>query len=125
MRRKWLIILYFIGCVVCGAASDALSDGGMKVLGHLVNATEILLLLAGAVGFRIQLKELVPFIATYVAFRIVFFDPVYNVIRGLPLFYLGSTGLWDKFLSKFPAHGVTFMRVIFLMVGIAIPIKEL
>jgi hypothetical protein len=52
------------------------------------------------------------------------FDVSYNVTRGLPLNYTGSTSITDKIYNKGGGQP-TFPRMLGLVVGISIPINEI
>lgn len=120
-----LTISYLLLCVVIGAAADGLYFRGMTTVHGYGEALEIGLILIAAPVFRIQLKHLLAFVITYICLRIVAFDYVHNLVAGLDLFYLGESKLWDRFLSQFPPHGVTFMRAVFLVLGVSLPFKYL
>ena len=63
---------------------------------------------------------------SYVSLRIGLFDYSYNITRGLPLGYIGSTSTWDKAMQQVaPPGNQLFVRGIFLTIGIVIPINEL
>ena len=117
----YIIIAYLILTVIAGAMADGLNEKGKKELGHPAEALSILLLISGASIFEVNWT----FIVAYVCFRIAFFDYAKNLTKGNPLLYLGYYSLWDKFLRQYPAHGVTFMRAVFLAVAISIPFKFL
>ena len=123
--RRASIIVYLFACVIIGAGGDALFDGGNKIWGHFFDALEAGLLISGALVLNLRRRDWIAFFLAYVFIRVASFDYVYNLVRGLPIMYLGDTGWWDKFLIQFPSHGVTFARMIFLITGIAIPIKHL
>ncbi len=121
--KAFYIILYLIFCVAIGAVSDGLNDDGAKYAGHVLGAVEVGLLIAGAFLFDLRRRDGVAFIAIYIAWRIVGFDYAYNLTRGLPLGYLGESSFWDSFFAKQNPIGVTFARIIFLSLGITLPIK--
>lgn len=123
--RPFYIILYLLACISIGAISDSLNDSGTQTWGHLFDAVEIALLISGAFLFKLTRRDWLAYFLSYVFLRVASFDYIYNLVSGLSLFYTGVSNWWDIFLSKFPAHGVTFARFIFLVAGVAIPIKEL
>jgi len=123
--RPYLIILYFIACIFLGATSDALFDDGMKLWAHGLGALEVGLLLSGAFIFKLNIKHAAPFLISYIAFRIVGYDFTYNLLRGLPINYLGNTSIWDRFFSKYPIQGLWFARAIFLTLGISLTTRYL
>jgi hypothetical protein len=47
------------------------------------------------------------------------FDSTLNLMRGLPINYLGSTAKWDIFWKKYPV-GYILMKVICLLIGIGL-----
>jgi hypothetical protein len=54
------------------------------------------------------------------------FDPVYNLTRGLPVTYIGTTSLWDKGLQKLaPPEGFLFGRGVSAIAGISLPLNNL
>lgn len=64
---------------------------------------------------------------SYISFRIALFDPVYNMSRGLPIEYIGSTSYWDEGMKVFnpPAIMNVWGRSMFFVVAISIPINRL
>ncbi len=104
--------------VLLGALADGLNESGRTSVGHPVEALEKAALIMA--GFLMGWLAIVP----YVAFRVSLFDIVKNIAKGDPVFYLGDSNIWDRFLNKFPVHGVTFARVIFLSFAIGFTIKE-
>lgn len=123
--RPFLIIGYLIACVVIAATGDGLFDSGVKVWGHTLEAFEVLALISGPFIFKLKQRDWWAYVIALIAFRIAFFDYTYNLIRGLPWDFVGHTSWWDIIISKQYPHGLLFGRVIFLILGIALPIKEL
>ena len=121
--KQIFIILYLFLCVVTGAVADGLNADVIQTWGHLLDALEKALLISGA--FIFKPRSFIAYLLAYVFIRVATFDYIINLVRGLPLLYLGGENWWDMFLVKFPSHGVTFARVIFLITGMALPIKEL
>ena len=105
--------------VAFGAVADGFNERGLKNIGHPIEALEKIVLLIGGLLSGSWL-----IVISYIAFRISIFDIVKNLAKGDPVFYLGDSNIWDKFLRKFPVHGVTFARVIFLSFAIGFTIKE-
>jgi hypothetical protein len=123
--KPYLIISYLILCVAVGATADGLYFRGFTTIHGYGEALEIGLALIAAPLSRITLRQLFAFVATYICMRIVAFDYIHNLVAGLDLFYLGESKLWDRFLSQFPPHGITFMRAVFLVLGMSLPFKYL
>lgn len=107
-QAPWKITMVAISATVLEAAGDGLYDRG-KVEG---NQNYIM---TGKVFQAVSLAEhflyipimkdsntswlWVPFIETM--WRFVFFDLTYNLIRGLPVGYVGNTSIWDKGIQSF------------------------
>lgn len=125
VMRKALIILFLIMMVIIAAISDGLFDEGLKIWGHSLEAIEILLLVSGPFLFKLKRRDWIPYLVSLIAFRVCFFDYTYNLVRHLPIFFVGNTSWWDIFLSKQPPHGLVFGRIIFLTLAVALPIKEI
>lgn len=125
MKRSLLVILYFLIIIVIGAIADALFDNGSKVISHSLHAIEIGLCLICAVIFKITIRELLAFMLSYIFLRLAIFDISYNITRGLDLFYIGSTSLYDKFFAKVGSLGIATIKVWALALGCGISLKEL
>lgn len=124
--KRLFILLYLFALVVIGAAGDGLDNMGVQTWGHLLGALELLgVYFCIAIIPRVTWRSVVLVLVTYICLRIAFFDYTYNLVAGNPLFYMGGSNWWDMFFVQFPVHGVTFARVIFLVTGVAITIKEL
>ena len=123
--RPYYIIGYLIATVLIAATGDALFDSGAKIWGHSLEAVEVLLLISGPFIFQFKRRDWWAYVITLVAFRIAFFDYTYNLVRGLPLTFIGHTSWWDIIISKQYPSGLLFGRIIFLILGVALPIKEL
>lgn len=121
--KPFYIIGYLLIAVVLGSVSDGLNDDGLKVLGHSLEALEILLLISGAFLLKLSSRDWVPYLVTYISFRILGFDYLYNLTRGLPWSYLGSSSYWDLFFVKQYPGGILFARVIFGILGVSLPFK--
>src|SRR6056297_304148 len=84
-------IVLLIILVLVNAIEDAFRDEGKKELAHLFNTLHI----AGwfcMMSFPISLILVVQ----YVLARFALFDITYNLMRGIDLFYIGSTSIYDK-----------------------------
>lgn len=123
--RAITIILYLLVTVLVGAVSDGLNDQGVKILGHALGTLEIGLLISGAFLFRLERREWIAYLVAYISFRIFAFDYTYNITRGLELFYMGSSSIWDLFFSKQYPGGILFARIIFAALGVGVTFKEL
>lgn len=114
------IISYLILCVTLGAVADGFNERGWKAVGHPVEALEKVALLL--VMYFTQTWVVV---IAYALFRMALFDIIKNIAKGDPILYIGDSCAWDRFLSKFPAHGVTFARVVFFLGGIFVTYNRL
>ena len=64
--------------------------------------------------------------AIEMGWRIVGFDPIYNITRGLPVGQIGNTSYWDKGLQAFsPPPGIQmFGRGMFMIATISITFNK-
>ena len=111
--------------IVLDAMGDAYNDTGSKVLGHSLNALSIGSLLLAPVLLDLTKENWILYGITYIGLRISFFDPVYNLTRGLPIGYIGTTSLWDKAIgaTKSPEGFIMMGRGLVCVVSFSIPIK--
>lgn len=117
---------YHLGTIALGAVADAQYDMGNKELGHALHVAEIGALMSGPFVFKLNRKEALPYISSYVFLRFSFFDAFYNKTRDLPLLYNGDTTYkYDQFMNKMPPDGKVWFKSMSLIVGFAIPIKHL
>lgn len=116
---------YHIGTIALGAIGDAQYDIGNKELGHALHAAEVGALISGPFIFKLDRKEALPYISSYVFLRFSFFDSFYNATRDLPLFYQGHTSYYDKVINNIPPAGVKWFKGMSLILGVSIPIKHL
>ena len=120
------IIGIIAGSVILEAIGDAKYDDGKKEIGKLYQAVSVGILVASPFILDIDQSKWGWYFASYVSFRIALFDPIYNLTRGLPMGYIGSTSFWDKGVNYFnPPEGMkVFGHSIFLIVAISIPINH-
>jgi hypothetical protein len=117
--KQLALILYLLAIVAVGAIGDALYDMD-KIWAHNFNAIEIGMLLAMPFLFKYGWWAIV----AYISFRIFAFDYTYNLVRGLPLAYVGSTSWWDLLLVKQLPMGVAFAKILFLAFGVGLIYKK-
>ena len=121
------IITLFAGSIILDAISDGMiADNKNVVLAHSLDAASFGLLLASPLILDIDKKKWLPYLASYVSFRIALFDPVYNTTRGLPIEYVGDVSVWDKGLQLFnpPKHGQIAGRALVFTFAITFTISE-
>ena len=121
--KPYLIILYFIAFVVLSALSDALSDEYYKVWAHGLEVGCKGMLVFSVIIFKP--KKWIPFVIALVAWNAVLFDTSYNLFRGLPWNFIGSTSLWDIFFSNYPIVGLIIVKTLCLALAVHLPIKYL
>ena len=116
----------FTGSIILEAVGDGMNDNGEKVWGHALQAASTGLLLATPFLLDIDKDKWGWYFVSYISMRIAIFDPCYNLTRGLPMDYVGSTSIWDKTIQGFdPPPGANLWgRSVFLIVAISIPINE-
>lgn len=116
-----MIAILYILSIFFGAAGDGLKDGNHKLLGHVLRALEPFSLVLALIWYTEGFGWL---IAAYICLRIALFDFVYNLIRGLPFFYHGTTSYWDRFMVKCPPFMEAFAKVIFLAGGVLMIVQN-
>jgi len=119
------VLTIFTASILLDAVGDGLYDNGQKTWGHSLQAASTGLLLVSPLFLNMDKDNFWWYLASYVSLRIAFFDYTYNITRGLPLEYRGSTSLWDKTINEFNPPSTMWHRSVFLTIGIVIPIKEL
>jgi len=119
------VITLYTASIVLSAVADGLYDNGQKMQAHTLTALGTGLLLASPLFLNMDKDNFWWYLASYVSLRIALFDYTYNITRGLPLEYRGTTSLWDKTLNEFNPPSTMWHRSVFLTLGIVIPIKEL
>jgi hypothetical protein len=125
-KDAWKLIGLYSGSIVLNAVGDGLNNDNHKTAGHICNAGSIGLLVASPLIIDYNRKKWYVYALTYTSLRISLFDPVYNSTRGLPLNYIGSTSLWDKYLGVFkPSDGFLFGRGCIFIFSVTFPIQEL
>ena len=123
--KPYLVILYLIACVVLGASADAYFDVGHKLLGHTLGAVEVVVLISGSFVFNLNRRKWIPFLLAYVFWRVVGYDYLYNLFSGLPWNYIGNTSFWDITIAKVLPSGLIWIRAVFLVAAVFVPIREL
>ena len=114
-----------IGAVILEAVGDGLYDDGKKYAAHSVQAAGTLMLLTGPFVLDLNRGDWLTYGLNYVFMRVAFFDPTYNITRGLDINHIGTTSNWDRFLGELaaPPHGYWFGRSIFFVAGVSIPLN--
>ena len=120
---KLTVLILFLVVILSDAAGDAFNDSGRKVLGHILCAIAVLLLLISP--FLIKDVSIGFYIAAFICLRIALFDIVYNLTKGSKWYYIGNSGLWDKFLRLIdPGKHLIVGRIIFLIAGLGMIITS-
>jgi hypothetical protein len=120
--RPYAVILYLTSCITLGAVADGLNVAGVQTWGHLLEAYEALLLFS--VGFLFR-KQFFVILLSYAFLRVGLFDYIFNLSSGQDFFHVGGTNWWDMMISKWPPVPVLGAKVLFLITGVAIPLKEI
>jgi hypothetical protein len=116
-----MVVLFSVIWNILHAMSDGLYDNGKKTLSKVLRfvllASVIIPALAELTGhnyFKLIDKDFISIVISFGLVRYFLFDAVYNLTRGLNIFYIGNTGLLDKILQKFMrlTGGVGFVIII-------------
>lgn len=117
----YLLISFFI--IASKALADAFRDTGRKTIGGLLETfyagIVIILAFLGLADIQIFNVPYIPFwkiLGGFLLLRYALFNPIYNLTRGdVPIFYIGTTKLFDKALrwffgwSHFPSEHTFFL----------------
>ena len=115
-----LVTSLVIGSIILAALADGLNDTGHKEIGHILEALEKpALILAGLFSGTWVV------VIIYIGYRVFLFDYLRNLAAGEKLIYLGTSSLWDKFLRKYPWHGVLFAKTVFLIMAVGLTFRAL
>jgi hypothetical protein len=99
---------------ILNGIGDGLNDSNHKTAGHTVNALSYATLIGGTIWSEPERKDWLRYLVVGAGMRYVVFDASYNITRGLPLTYVGTTANIDKAMSKVPAGYRTFTKGIVL-----------
>ena len=82
-------------------------------------------LIGGYACFAPPMSSLLYTLGGYVLLRFALFDIIYNAIQGLPIFFIGTTKLYDKWFRWFfiktrlpKEHFLAMLKFISLLIGI-------
>jgi len=118
------VIGIYAASIILNGIGDGLNNNNNKTAGHIVNALSISMLLISPFLMDYDKKKWYWYLATYTFLRIGLFDSTYNLTRKLPLEYVGTTSLTDKFYN-FLGHDSYILKPISLGIGIIIPLTKL
>lgn len=100
---KYKVIGMSLLQTVTDATGDALMDSNRKELGHLMNAGTIgLFVIEPALITYDSWKDVTLKGVTLIGARLLLFNVTYNLVRGLPYDFVGTTSYYDQFVSKQP-----------------------
>jgi len=110
-------VIYLIPILVlCNALMDGFYDEGKKFLSGIFKS-----LFIGGIALAIYLKGETWHIVYFLLCWWVLFDVIYNIIRKLPIFYVGKTKWTDKLImSIFGANSRHFSFITKLMALVTI-----
>ena len=122
--KRHAVIIYLIALVCIGAVGDGLNNAGIQKWGHLINALEFGFVFLTLIVLKVTTwREALICLITYTCFRIFGFDYLRNIVAGQELIYMGGENWWDLALVRQHPGGLLFARLLFLALGIGLPIK--
>lgn len=113
-QDKWKKIGLFTASVVFNAVGDGLYDEGRKTEAKLLRTASIATLLSVPIFTKVNKNNGFDYVITFTGIRYGLFDAGYNLTRGLPYDYLGTTSHVDLFLKNLPKPLVTSTKVLSL-----------
>ena len=99
-----MILLFTILFNGLEAFYEALYDNGQKMFSGIVEAIHklgIVVTLAWLTQNNYGDKDLISLVIAFFLVRHLVFNPIYNLVRGLNIFYIGNTKLFDKIMGHF------------------------
>lgn len=96
-----MLILVFIILFVTEVIHDSYKVGPKKVMSHISQI--LLFVMYAATGLLIQgqiFEVYLKILGVYVCLRIALFNLIFNLINKLPVFYIGTTDLFDILRKK-------------------------
>ena len=119
------IIAVYAGSIILNGIGDGLNNSGHKTWGHACNAASIGILLTSPFIIHYDKDKWWIYLLDYGFLRYGLFDSSYNLTRGLPYNYIGTTAGTDIIFHKAPANFRTFSKGISMVMGISLPINDL
>jgi hypothetical protein len=117
------ILVYSVSIILNGIG-DGLNNSGHKTWGHTCNALSIGTLVVSPFIVNYDKHKWYGYVLDYAFLRYSLFDASYNITRGLPYNYIGTTCIEDKIFNKAPVNFRTFTKGISLTIGIYLPINN-
>jgi hypothetical protein len=109
---------------ILNGIGDGLNDNGNKGFGHSVNALSSAILISGMIWSQPDKKDLLNTLISAAGIRFVTFDYAYNLTRGLPLEYTGTTSPGDKLQKRVPANFKTLTKATVLCFTLGFTFNE-
>jgi hypothetical protein len=110
---------------ISNGIGDALNDSGHKTAGHALNAFSAAALLSGTIWSQPVKRDWLTYLISSAGVRFVTFDYAYNLTRGLPIEYSGTTSPDDRIKNKVPAGFKTFTKATVLCFTLGFTINTL
>jgi len=117
-QDNWIRLGLFTGSIVLNAVGDGLNDSGNKDWGHICNAASIGLTLSVPLFIDVEKDKWYWYLLEYTFIRFAVFDYSYNLTRGLPLEYHGTSNYYDRIWGE--QQSLLLTKSAFLTIGIAI-----
>lgn len=124
-RWEWVkIIGIYTASVILNGMGDAMNNSGRKTMGHYCDGASIGLLVASPFLVKFNTKKWYWYLASYISLRAGLFDVSYNITKGLPINFTGSTSPTDITYNKTKVNP-TVTRSLLFSIGMSIPIALL
>lgn len=99
-NKKIILVFLILLSGILPAISDGLYDEGKKQLSKIIESIGYInIMLIGAVYKKLigkWIRDGVLIVGSIICARIVFFNATYNIVRGLDIWYFGTTSIYDK-----------------------------
>lgn len=119
-QDKWTRVALFTTSIFLNSVGDGLYDEGKKLESKSFKAASIGTLVIVPLVTHVDRKKGLNYVLTFTCLRYTFFDAGYNLTRGLPFNYVGTTSYNDRFLGRIPSEivlvtkGISLGAVIYL-----------
>jgi len=117
---KSFTLILILMTIALEAISEAMYDENIKLWSKVVQLGMI-----GAFFGLIYFKKWswhIP--AIYILIRLMFFGMIYNIVRGMPYNYVGTTDFYDIYIAKYVMTSFVWLFLLFLLIISILKYKE-
>ena len=109
-EKRWLRVGLMATSIVLNGVGDGLYDEGHKTLSKSFKAASLVTLVSVPVFTRVDRRNGLKYVASFALLRYGLFNTSYNLSRGLPYNYMGTTSVQDRALKHVPDYLISMSR---------------